>query len=177
MELSSVSSASAFSPLPSSASAMAAPHALSAAQLEDGPPPPHGDALDEARDLVAHPVDAPHAEKHFSGAEIVRDVVIGMADGLTVPFALAAGLSALDSSAVVVTAGLAGTSACARAREREGARARAGEGGRGRERGREGGGEREGGWEGGRARGREGRREGEGGREGAKGREREGEGA
>ena len=76
------------------------------------------DPLDEARDLVLHP-DLPHSEKHFLGAEIVRDVVIGMADGLTVPFALAAGLSALDSSSVVVTAGLAGTTAPALLFERK----------------------------------------------------------
>ncbi|HEV7405001.1 MAG TPA: VIT1/CCC1 transporter family protein [Chthoniobacteraceae bacterium] len=50
----------------------------------------------------------PHTEKHFSGSETVRDVVIGMADGLTVPFALAAGISgAIASSHIVVTAGLA----------------------------------------------------------------------
>jgi VIT1/CCC1 family predicted Fe2+/Mn2+ transporter len=50
----------------------------------------------------------PHTEKHFRSTESVRDVVIGMADGLTVPFALAAGLSgAVDSTAVVMTAGLA----------------------------------------------------------------------
>ena len=49
-----------------------------------------------------------HTEQHFSGSEVVRDVVIGMADGLTVPFALAAGISgALTSSHIVVTAGLA----------------------------------------------------------------------
>src|SRR4051812_50213029 len=49
-----------------------------------------------------------HAEKHFSGSDAVRDVVIGMADGLTVPFALAAGISgAIASSHIVVTAGLA----------------------------------------------------------------------
>ena len=49
-----------------------------------------------------------HVEQHFSGSDIVRDVVIGMADGLTVPFALAAGISgALASSRIVVTAGLA----------------------------------------------------------------------
>jgi len=49
-----------------------------------------------------------HVEEHFSGSAIVRDVVIGMADGLTVPFALAAGISgALTSSHIVVTAGLA----------------------------------------------------------------------
>ena len=34
-----------------------------------------------------------HIEKHFSGSDIIRDVVIGMSDGLTVPFALAAGLA------------------------------------------------------------------------------------
>ncbi len=50
----------------------------------------------------------PHIEKHFTSGEVVRDVVIGMADGLTVPFALAAGLSgAVDSTAIIVTAGLA----------------------------------------------------------------------
>lgn len=50
----------------------------------------------------------PHVEKHFTSGEIVRDVVIGMSDGLTVPFALAAGLSgAVDSTAIVITAGLA----------------------------------------------------------------------
>src|SRR5512134_796407 len=50
----------------------------------------------------------PHTETHFSGSEMVRDVVIGMADGLTVPFALAAGLSgAVATTGIVVTAGLA----------------------------------------------------------------------
>src|SRR5213594_3895949 len=50
----------------------------------------------------------PHVEQHFTAGAVVRDVVIGMADGLTVPFALAAGLTgALDASAIVVTAGLA----------------------------------------------------------------------
>src|SRR4029077_9577962 len=49
-----------------------------------------------------------HVEKHFTATEAVRDVVIGMADGLTVPFALAAGLAAAVSSTnVIVTAGLA----------------------------------------------------------------------
>lgn len=49
-----------------------------------------------------------HIEEHFSGSAVVRDVVIGMADGLTVPFALAAGISgALAQSHVVVTAGMA----------------------------------------------------------------------
>ncbi len=50
----------------------------------------------------------PHVERHFTATETVRDVVIGMADGLTVPFALAAGLAAaVSSTKVIVTAGLA----------------------------------------------------------------------
>ena len=50
----------------------------------------------------------PHIEKHFTSGAIVRDTVIGMADGLTVPFALAAGLSgAVLSTGIIVTAGLA----------------------------------------------------------------------
>jgi VIT1/CCC1 family predicted Fe2+/Mn2+ transporter len=49
-----------------------------------------------------------HVEKHFTASETVRDVVIGMSDGLTVPFALAAGLSgAVDVTSVIITAGLA----------------------------------------------------------------------
>jgi len=49
-----------------------------------------------------------HVEKHFQSSLVVRDVVIGMADGLTVPFALAAGLSgAVDASTVIIVAGLA----------------------------------------------------------------------
>ena len=50
----------------------------------------------------------PHIERHFTAGEVVRDVVIGMSDGLTVPFALAAGISgAIDNSRLVVVAGLA----------------------------------------------------------------------
>ena len=50
----------------------------------------------------------PHIEKHFTATETVRDIVIGMSDGLTVPFALAAGLSgAVAATNIVVTAGLA----------------------------------------------------------------------
>ena len=50
----------------------------------------------------------PHVEKHFQSSEVVRDIVIGMADGLTVPFALAAGLTgAVDASRIIVVAGLA----------------------------------------------------------------------
>ncbi len=54
------------------------------------------------------PFHAPHKEHHFTGNETVRDIVLGMADGLTVPFALAAGLSgAMVASRIVITAGLA----------------------------------------------------------------------
>jgi vacuolar iron transporter family protein len=50
----------------------------------------------------------PHIERHFTAGETVRDIVIGMSDGLNVPFALAAGLSgAVSSSAIIITAGLA----------------------------------------------------------------------
>jgi VIT1/CCC1 family predicted Fe2+/Mn2+ transporter len=50
----------------------------------------------------------PHVEKHFTAGEAVRDVVIGMSDGLTVPFALAAGLTgAISQTHLIVTAGFA----------------------------------------------------------------------
>lgn len=50
----------------------------------------------------------PHVEKHFTASDAIRDIVIGMSDGLTVPFALAAGLSgATSETTLVVTAGLA----------------------------------------------------------------------
>src|SRR6266446_6410148 len=49
-----------------------------------------------------------HTESHFQATETVRDIVIGMADGLTVPFALAAGLSGtVGASNIIVIAGLA----------------------------------------------------------------------
>jgi vacuolar iron transporter family protein len=49
-----------------------------------------------------------HTEEHSTASEVVRDAVIGMSDGLTVPFALAAGLSgAVTASSLVVTAGIA----------------------------------------------------------------------
>ena len=51
---------------------------------------------------------SPHSEEHFTASDTVRDVVIGMSDGLTVPFALAAGLTgAIAQSHLIVTAGLA----------------------------------------------------------------------
>jgi VIT1/CCC1 family predicted Fe2+/Mn2+ transporter len=54
----------------------------------------------------------PHAEVHFTSSETVRDIVIGLADGLTVPFALAAGIAGAVTNVaspthLVVTAGLA----------------------------------------------------------------------
>ncbi len=49
-----------------------------------------------------------HTEQHFQQSEIIKDIVIGMADGLTVPFALAAGLSGVvDSNGIIITAGIA----------------------------------------------------------------------
>jgi VIT1/CCC1 family predicted Fe2+/Mn2+ transporter len=58
---------------------------------------------------IAHATHShPHVEGHFESSESVRDVVIGLSDGLTVPFALAAGLSgAVSSSHIIVLAGLA----------------------------------------------------------------------
>jgi VIT1/CCC1 family predicted Fe2+/Mn2+ transporter len=58
--------------------------------------------------MASIPQPAPHREEHFQSSETVRDIVIGMADGLTVPFALAAGLSgAVAATRIIVTAGLA----------------------------------------------------------------------
>jgi vacuolar iron transporter family protein len=66
-------------------------------------------ALDAGEKLMPA---TPHIEQHFTATASVRDVVIGMSDGLTVPFALAAGISGAlvnnpHASALVVTAGLA----------------------------------------------------------------------
>ncbi len=49
-----------------------------------------------------------HAEKHLKSSDFITDIVIGLSDGLTVPFALAAGLSgAVSSNTIVITAGIA----------------------------------------------------------------------
>jgi len=49
-----------------------------------------------------------HSEQHLRSSDTIRDIVIGMSDGLTVPFALAAGLSgAVNSSSIIITAGIA----------------------------------------------------------------------
>jgi len=61
--------------------------------------------LDNDRRLMPQ---TPHTERHFTSSEVVRDIVIGMSDGLTVPFALAAGLTgAIAQTGIIVTAGLA----------------------------------------------------------------------
>ncbi len=53
-------------------------------------------------------VSMAHKEEHLRSSDFITDIVIGMSDGLTVPFALAAGLSgAVDSNTVVITAGIA----------------------------------------------------------------------
>lgn len=49
-----------------------------------------------------------HKEEHFTSSDVVRDIIIGVSDGLTVPFALAAGLSGADvSSSIILIAGIA----------------------------------------------------------------------
>ncbi|WP_211450917.1 VIT1/CCC1 transporter family protein [Collimonas antrihumi] len=56
----------------------------------------------------SHSHSHPHTEHHFEASDTVRDIVIGMADGLTVPFALAAGISGVAVGIdIVVTAGVA----------------------------------------------------------------------
>ena len=62
----------------------------------------------ESLPTPAPPTSPDHVETHFAATALVRDIVIGMSDGLTVPFALAAGLSgAVNSAHVIVLAGLA----------------------------------------------------------------------
>jgi predicted membrane protein (TIGR00267 family) len=59
-------------------------------------------------DTHLHHNHTDHKEQHLTSSDLLRDVVIGMSDGLTVPFALAAGLSgAVDSSHIIVIAGIA----------------------------------------------------------------------
>lgn len=58
--------------------------------------------------LPPMPPGPPHEERHFTQNEVVRDLVLGAADGLTVPFALAAGLAgAVAANPLIVTAGVA----------------------------------------------------------------------
>jgi vacuolar iron transporter family protein len=71
------------------------------------------DATPPTRDgLWPMPPGPPHEEKHFAQSEVVRDLVVGTADGLTVPFALAAALAgAVAANPLIVTAGLAAIAA------------------------------------------------------------------
>src|SRR5688572_29735141 len=70
----------------------------------DSPPP----AAPYREGLPPQPPGPPEGEQHFTASETVRDLVIGTADGLTVPFALAAGLTgAAAANPLIVTAGLA----------------------------------------------------------------------
>jgi VIT1/CCC1 family predicted Fe2+/Mn2+ transporter len=69
--------------------------------VSDHPAAPH-------RTGIRRPPRRAHNEHHFDASDTVRDVIIGMSDGLTVPFALAAGISgAIAASHIVVTAGIA----------------------------------------------------------------------
>ncbi|GLT77117.1 hypothetical protein SLA2020_487320 [Shorea laevis] len=64
----------------------------------------NGSADLEKQRLLLHD----HEEKHFMSSEVVRDIIIGVSDGLTVPFALAAGLSGADvPSSIILVAGMA----------------------------------------------------------------------
>ncbi len=55
-----------------------------------------------------HDTHLHHHEEHLKSSDLLTDIVIGMSDGLTVPFALAAGLSgAIDSTSIIVIAGVA----------------------------------------------------------------------
>src|SRR5258708_7347149 len=72
-------------------------------------PAPRGrlQSVPASRTLARMP-PSPHREQHFTASETVRDIVIGLSDGLTVPFALAAGLTgAISQSRLIVTAGFA----------------------------------------------------------------------
>jgi len=57
---------------------------------------------------VTEQLPGAHGERHAGGSQTIRDLILGVADGLTVPFALAAGVTgAVTGSGLVVTAGLA----------------------------------------------------------------------
>lgn len=68
-------------------------------------PEPAAEQAKPGKDFVHNGVM--HEEKHNDHDEIVRDIIIGFADGLTVPFALTAGLSSLGSNKLVIIGGLA----------------------------------------------------------------------
>jgi hypothetical protein len=66
-----------------------------------------GISLDD-KGLLEQPRRRHHREEHFEQPELVRDCILGLSDGLTVPFALAAGLSSLDNTKIVIYGGVAG---------------------------------------------------------------------
>jgi VIT1/CCC1 family predicted Fe2+/Mn2+ transporter len=81
---------------------------VTAAKAEKKPRPHTPDAPPHAKGTSRPRPRHHHVEAHFSGSETVRDVVLGMSDGLTVPFALAAGLSgAVANARVILIAGVA----------------------------------------------------------------------
>ncbi|CAO3663919.1 unnamed protein product [Umbelopsis vinacea] len=65
-----------------------------------------GISLDD-KGLLEQPRRRHHREEHFEQPELVRDCILGLSDGLTVPFALAAGLSSLDNTKIVIYGGVA----------------------------------------------------------------------
>jgi VIT1/CCC1 family predicted Fe2+/Mn2+ transporter len=69
------------------------------------------DTAPQREELPPAPPGPPGGERHFTASGTVRDLVIGMADGLTTPFALAAGLSGVVGNPLIVTVGLAGIAA------------------------------------------------------------------
>ena len=79
--------------------------------METSPPPPQPEAV--YRDgLWPMPPGPPHEEKHFSQHEVVRDLVAGAAEGMVVPFALAAALAGAGAaSPLIVAAGIAAAAA------------------------------------------------------------------
>lgn len=68
---------------------------------------PLGEDLDDSKDGQAEKGSTRNEKKGFIDARVVSDAIIGLSDGLTVPFALTAGLSTLDNTNVVVFGGLA----------------------------------------------------------------------
>ncbi|KAJ3293258.1 hypothetical protein HDU79_000553 [Rhizoclosmatium sp. JEL0117] len=70
------------------------------------PPPPPKTETENNNNNHDHNHDHNHIEPHFTAPELIRDMIIGLSDGLTVPFALSAGLSGLGDSRLVVLAGI-----------------------------------------------------------------------
>lgn len=68
----------------------------------------NGGGVEDGLEAGRSPLLQVHKENHFMAKEVVRDVILGVSDGLTVPFALAAGLSGASvPSSIILTAGLA----------------------------------------------------------------------